>query len=82
MAPRGKKKEAESAQPTDTIADYRFDAKRTNIPPAGLAAQGKLESPQRIRYTYDPHRPPMLRFDGSGAADKLPELLSLPASAR
>ena len=75
MAPRGKKKEAESAQPTDTIADYRFDAKRTNIPPAGLAAQGKLESPQRIRYTYDPHRPPMLRFDGSGAADKLPELL-------
>jgi adenine-specific DNA-methyltransferase len=74
MAPRGKK--AEPAQPAETIADYRFDAKRTNIPPAGLAAQGKLESPQRIRYEYDPHRPPVLRFDGHGEADKLPELLA------
>ncbi len=25
---------------------------------------------------YDPHRPPVLRFDGSGAADQLPELLA------
>jgi hypothetical protein len=54
MAPRTKKKAAEPTQPTETIADYRFDAKRTNIPPAGLAAQGKLESPARIRYEYDP----------------------------
>jgi adenine-specific DNA-methyltransferase len=76
MAPRTKKKAAEPTQPTETIADYRFDAKRTNIPPAGLAAQGKLESPARIRYEYDPHRPPVLRFDGAGAADKLPDLLA------
>lgn len=76
MASRGKKKAAEPAQPAETIADYRFDAKRTNIPPAGLAAQGKLESPARIRYEYDPHRPPVLRFDGAGAADKLPDLLA------
>ncbi len=75
MAPRGKKKAADPAQPTETIADYRFDAKRTNIPPAGLAAHGKLEEPRRIRYEYDPHRPPELRFDGTGTADKLPELL-------
>ena len=76
MAPRTKKKAAEPTQPTETIADYRFDAKRTNIPPAGLAAQGKLESPARIRYEYDPHRPPVLRFDGAGTADKLPDLLA------
>jgi adenine-specific DNA-methyltransferase len=76
MASRGKNKVVEPAQPTETVADYRFGAKRTNIPPAGLAAQGRLESPQRIRYEYDPHRPPMLRFDGTGAADKLPDLVA------
>ncbi|MDS4026467.1 MAG: site-specific DNA-methyltransferase [Candidatus Contendobacter sp.] len=57
------------------MADYRFDAARKNIPPAGLAAQGKLAEPRRIRYDYDPHRPPLLRFDASGKADRLPELL-------
>ena len=75
MATRGKKKTS-GAPSGDTVADYRYEAKRTNIPPAGLAAQGKLESPQRIRYEYDPHRPPVLRFDGAGAADRLPELLA------
>lgn len=77
MAPRGNKKAFDAAQPGESVADYRFDAKRTNIPPAGLAAQGKLESPQRIRYDYDPHRPPVLRFDATGAADELSELLAL-----
>lgn len=77
MATRGKKKGADTTQPAESIADYRFDAKRTNIPPAGLAAQGKLESPQRIRYEYDPHRSPALRFDGTGVSDKLPELLAI-----
>lgn len=59
------------------VTDYRFDARRTNIPPAGLAAQGKLQQAPRIRYEYDPHRPPVLRFDGTGAADRLPELLEI-----
>ena len=76
MAPRGKKRAPGSVEPADTIADYRFDAKRTNIPPAGLAAQGKLEQAARIRYEYDPHRPPVLRFDGTGTSDKLPALLT------
>ncbi|MFZ4790320.1 MAG: site-specific DNA-methyltransferase [Candidatus Competibacteraceae bacterium] len=75
MAIRGKKKTEALAQTPESIADYRFDAKRTNIPPAGLAAQGKLEESRRIRYAYDPHRPPVLRFDGSGAADQWAELL-------
>lgn len=77
MAPPGKKKKADSVQPSSTVVDYRFSAKRTNIPPAGLAAQGRLESPQRIRYEYDPHRPPVLRFDAHGAADRLPELIAV-----
>lgn len=77
MAQRGKMKVADPSQPDESVADYRFDAKRTNIPPAGLAAQGKIESPRRIRYEYDPHRPPVLRFDGAGTADQLPELLAI-----
>jgi adenine-specific DNA-methyltransferase len=76
MALRGRKKTGDSAPAPESVADYRFDAKRTNIPPAGLAAQGKLEEPRRIRYAYDPHRPPVLRFDGSGAADQWAELLA------
>lgn len=76
MAPRGKKKSADPVQASESIADYRFDAKRTNIPPSGLAAQGKLDDARRVRYSYDPHRPPVLRFDGTGAADQLAELLA------
>ncbi|MFM0141267.1 site-specific DNA-methyltransferase [Paraburkholderia sp. RL18-085-BIA-A] len=77
MALQGKKKKVtESAQPGETIADYRFGAKRTNVPPAGLAAQGKLKPQARIRYAYDPHRTPVLRFDSDGTADKLPELVA------
>lgn len=59
------------------ISDYRFDdSKRKNIPPAGLAAQGVMEDAPKQRFYYDPHLPPVLRFDNTGDADKLPELLS------
>ena len=67
-------------EPTDPSAlDYRYDAKRTNIPPAGLAAQGQVREVNKVKidYVYDAHRPPVLRFDPTGAADEfpLPELL-------
>ncbi|MDG4594959.1 MAG: site-specific DNA-methyltransferase [Candidatus Contendobacter sp.] len=75
MAPRVRKTVTPLSDPPEPVADYRFDAARKNIPPAGLAAQGKLAEPKRIRYDYDPHRPPLLRFDASGAADRVPELL-------
>lgn len=75
MAPRVRKAGIPPSEPSPPVADYRFDAARKNIPPAGLAAQGKLMEAQRIRYDYDPHRPPLLRFDASGAADRVPELL-------
>ena len=59
------------------IADYRYDTKRKNIPPAGLAAQGKVEDSNRIEYAYNPHLPPVLRSDSSGESDRLSELLEL-----
>lgn len=64
-----------SDNPGAPVVDYRHDTKRKNIPPAGLAAQGKIREAPRIRYEYDPHLPPVLRFDGSGESDRLPELL-------
>jgi Adenine specific DNA methylase Mod len=63
-------------QAADTpVEDYRYDATRKNNPPAGLAAQGKLREVSKIQYTYNPHLPPVLRFDDTGSADNLPELL-------
>lgn len=72
-----RKKSAKVAANAETaVLDYRHDdAKRKNIPPAGLAAQGKVQETPKIKYAYDPHRPPVLRFDGTGQADRWPELL-------
>jgi adenine-specific DNA-methyltransferase len=62
--------------PEQTVVDYRYDdEKRKNIPPAGLAAQGKIREKPKIRYAYNPHLPPILRFDRTGKTDGLPELL-------
>ena len=58
-----------------SVQDYRYDAKRKNNPPAGLAAQGRTPELPKITYAYNPHRPPVLRFDDTGEADRLPELL-------
>lgn len=60
-----------------SITDYRHSEKRKNIPPAGLAAQGKVHEVPRTRYEYDPHLPPVLRFDETGQADRLPELIEI-----
>jgi len=66
-----------SHQSKDTdIQDYRHDtAKRKNNPPAGLASQGMLREASKQEYAYNPHLPPVLRFDENGDADRLPELL-------
>jgi len=69
---RKKKQEAGEEQ----VVDLRFpEAKRKNIPPAGLEARGKVIREKQLAYAYNPHLPPVLRFDPTGAADKLPELL-------
>ena len=66
-----------TAKKRDTeIQDYRHDtAKRINNPPAGIAARGRINEPPKVEYAYNPHRPPRLRFDENGDADRLPELL-------
>ncbi|HXH12572.1 MAG TPA: hypothetical protein VNP04_22740 [Alphaproteobacteria bacterium] len=60
-----------------SVLDYRYDAKRKNIPPVGLAAQGRVREAPRMSFAYDPHLPPVLWFDATGASDALPELLDL-----
>jgi adenine-specific DNA-methyltransferase len=64
------------AHTEQSVTDYRHEeAKRLHIPPAGLAAQGKIREKPKVQYAYNPHLPPVLRFDRSGKADGLPELL-------
>ena len=58
------------------VEDYRHDnATRRNNPPAGIAAQGRIQETPKQEYAYNPHLPPNLRSDPNGDADKLPELL-------
>ena len=69
VAKRGPKKPSE-------VVDYRHDnATRVNIPPAGLAARGTIVREGKARYSYNPHLTPTLRFDGTGKADRITELL-------
>src|SRR6266508_198800 len=57
-------------------ADYRHTReKRANIPPAKIAAEGKVPRVAKVRYHYSPHLPPALRFDPTGHADNLPTLI-------
>lgn len=58
------------------VSDYRHeDARRKNNPPAGLAAQGRVQEVPKLRYAYDPHRPPVLRSDPTGLSDRAAELI-------
>lgn len=60
----------------DQVVDLRYpSASRKNIPPAGLEARGKIVREKQLSYDYNPHLPPVLRFDADGKADALPELL-------
>ena len=61
--PRRKADPTPSPPPGDQVTDYRHADKRKHIPPAGLAAQGKVQEVAKTRYAYDPHLPPVLRFD-------------------
>ena len=60
-----RKKGASGARPpvssAAAITSYKHPAKRKNIPPAGLEAQGVLKDAPKIRYEYNPHLPPVLR---------------------
>ena len=58
------------------VQDYRHDdATRRNNPPAGIASHGGLREKPKQEYVYNPHLPPVLRFDETGETDSIPELL-------
>lgn len=58
------------------VVDLRYPgASRKNIPPVGLEARGRIVKEKQLSYNYNPHLPPVLRFDANGNADALPELL-------
>ncbi len=68
-----------AASTADSVKSITHRAKRKNIPPAGLEAQGRVEQAPRLRHHYNPHLPPVLRFAADAgapaAADALPALL-------
>jgi adenine-specific DNA-methyltransferase len=77
MATKKKGKPAAVDSHLDTVADYRFpEATRKNNPPAKIAAEGHVPLVPKAEYVYSPRRPPELRFDPTGLADKLPELVA------
>jgi hypothetical protein len=75
--PMAKKKTTTGGDSLGNVEDYRHKgAKRKNNPPAKLAAEGTVPAMPKIEYSYSPRRPPTLRFDATGHADRLPELLA------
>src|SRR5262249_19113570 len=71
------KKKNNAGDGLKNVEDYRHKgAKRKNNPPARIASEGTVPVVPKIEYSYSPRRPPVLRFDTTGSADKLPELLA------
>ena len=75
------KKQKPTTAPADdalkNVSDYSFpEATRKNNPPAKIAAEGYVPMIPKAEYLYSPRRPPGLRFDQTGRADELPELLA------
>ena len=68
--------EATAPSTTESIQSVKHNARRKNIPPAGIEAQGQVQEAPRVYYAYNPHLPPRLRFsDDPAQADRLPDLL-------
>jgi len=72
--PRTAKAAASTAE--TPLGSYQHKGEtRKNNPTALLAGQAKIPKAERVKYAYDPHLPPVLRFDPTGSEDKLPELV-------
>lgn len=77
MARKKKAGSTSKPNPGDAVASIKYSAKRKNIPPAGLEAQGVLRKEPPIHYEYNPHLPTVLRSATNAAeADNLPALLA------
>jgi adenine-specific DNA-methyltransferase len=75
MGKKAGKKKGSGGSAIKTAA-YRHPDKRPNIPPAKIAGEGVVPPVPRARYSYSPHLPPVLRFDPTGQASRLPELVA------
>ena len=65
------------------VEDYRYrTAKRKNNPPAAMASAAPVPVIAKVKYEYNPHLPPVLRFDQTGQADVLETRLSKSAEER
>jgi adenine-specific DNA-methyltransferase len=77
MATKKKSNTALQEDSGDVVQTIKHTAKRKNIPPAGLEAQGSIKEAPKLRYEYNPHLPPALRSALDAAtADRLPDLLA------
>ena len=76
--PRKKKPGTIRANETaGTVTSITYPAKRKNIPPAGIEAQGVVRETSAVRYGFNPHLPPVLRSSPEPArTDQLPDLLA------
>lgn len=69
MPPRRTRPTGESVQ--TPVTDHRYPTEhRVDIPPAGVGIQGRVQEEPKIRYQYDPHRSPVLRFNEGIARHK------------
>lgn len=58
------------------IYDLRHDSSsRVNIPPAGLAPRGEIVKEKQVKFAYNPHLAPIMRFDATGGADQINKLV-------
>lgn len=74
---RGKRKSTSNGDDGLPMGDIRHPgAKRRNIPPAKIAAEGTVPVIPKAEYAYNPHLPPVLRFNQHGGPDALPELIA------
>ena len=72
-----RKRKMDTSKMGENVVDYRHKTvTRLNIPPAGLEARGEIAREKRIRWAYNPHLVPALRFDGTGKADAISELIA------
>ena len=77
MSPKPKEADRDDRSGHRAVASITYPAKRKNIPPAGLEAQGVVRETPTVRYDYNPHLPPALRSaPDAEAEDRLPELLA------
>ena len=78
-----KKQKGSPGQDGENVVDYRHkNVTRLNIPPSGLTARGPIVREKQIKYAYNPHLAPTLRFDATGKADKVAELVEAAGKRR